>query len=136
MKDYVIKELFCDRNDSAYLAIEQKDYEVAFSNKGAIIVGELELFIELTKEDAMRLGKWLIEGARKLTKSHMQMLREILAKLKSKKSPSYGVLLMDESKGDYHVWYELLAGGDTEFTADTLEHAIEQAYKAIVGEGE
>lgn len=66
MKDYVIKELFCDRDKSAYLAFEQKDCEVAFNSKGAIIVGELELFIELTKEDAMRLGNWLIEGSKKI----------------------------------------------------------------------
>lgn len=66
MKDYDIKELFCDRNDSAYLAIEQKGCEVAFSNTGAIIVGELELWIELTKEDATRLGNWLINGSKKI----------------------------------------------------------------------
>ena len=72
-------------------------------------------------------------------KSHMQMLREMLAKEESM-NVGEGIIRLRVKAGDFTVGNELAGTYGPIFydgaTADTLEHAIEQAYKAIVGEGE
>lgn len=69
----------------------------------------------------------------------MQMLREMLAKEESADGEE-GIIRLRSKAGDFTVGSELvLSCGPVIYdgaTADTLEHAIEQAYKAIVGEGE
>lgn len=69
-----------------------------------------------------------------MTKSHMQMLREISVKSE--------IFSIHENQGDFFISYRYRPVAKSRTTtagalkADTLEHAIEQAYKAIVGEGE
>lgn len=73
-------------------------------------------------------------------KSHMQMLREMLAKEEFVLGYE-GVIRLRVKAGDFTVGAEVLNfNGFPSFhnsaTADTLEHAIEQAHAALVGEGE
>lgn len=71
-------------------------------------------------------------------KSHMQMLREMLAKEESANGEE-GIIRLRSKDGDFTVGSELVGAYGPIFfesaTADTLEHAIEQAHAAIAGEG-
>lgn len=72
-------------------------------------------------------------------KTHMQMLREMLAKEEAAEGEE-GIIRLRSKAGDFTVGNELVGAYGPVFfeakTADTLEHAIEQAYAALVGKGE
>ena len=67
-------------------------------------------------------------------KSHMQMLREIAVKSE--------IFSIQENQGDFFISYRYSPVAKSRTTtagalrADTLEHAIEKAYAALVAGGE
>lgn len=75
-----------------------------------------------------------------MTKSHMQMLRELLAKEEKRAEDEAGIIRLQIKDGNFTVGNEhVTAFGSTfwdRYNADTLEHAIEKAYAALVAGGE
>lgn len=71
-------------------------------------------------------------------KSHMQMLREMLAK-EEYMNGEEGIIRLCSKDGNFTVGDEVNGAYRSvswnSAKADTLEHAIEQAHAAIVGEG-